>query len=664
MNRLSVYIYSFIGAVFFSASGPSPWVYATAQEDTYTANGTLGMSCARYLDPTTLAYDSSGSITVRAFGSSNWSLVHLDPSGQFKDSTGYIGTGEGQYYSISDIYIDLSDTLYIASTQADPSSDQVRVQKFTNGGPSALQIGTYGNGPGQYLNPVAVTTGVNGTIYILDAHPSNTKVVVYDANGNYITSFGTNGSGNGEFSSPSDITTDAAGNVYVMDSGNNRVEIFSSAGTYLGQFGSTGSGNGQFSNPSAIAIDQANGDIFVTDTGNNRVQQFSSSGVFIRSFGEPGSGDGQFNELRGITIASGVVTVGDIQTSSVDNRLQSFRTSDGSYISQRKLSRTAEMPKTVCYPYAVTTDTNGNIYIADHLGNIKKYSSSGDLVMIVGRGGTTTSTPLFVSGIAIDHMGNIVAATNDGNINIYDASGTFVRTMGNIASLTTVMTGITIVFDTNHNMYIANPGNNTVDVYNESGVYVQSISSAGMTPLQEPRYLALTKDQHLLVVDANRVIHEFELDGDYIGLFRGVATEADALATDHMGNIYTSVNVGATPTSKIIKYSPSGAVLSMTDTSNVPSNRWNQVTYIHIAPDGTLLLVATTNNADSNHEGYVSGWQAGEPPVGAFPHNATSPYSSLASTGNSILYPIATAVTMVMAVIIAMIVGERRVHFR
>jgi len=69
----------------------------------------------------------------------------------------------------------------------------------------------------------------SGDIFIVDTKES--RILKYDAKGNYITKFGTHGQGPGEFESPAYITMSAKGELFIRDS--KRFSVFSQEGRYL-----------------------------------------------------------------------------------------------------------------------------------------------------------------------------------------------------------------------------------------------------------------------------------------------------------------------------------------------------------------------------------------------------------------------------------------------
>ena len=75
---------------------------------------------------------------------------------------------------------------------------------------------------------------------------------------------------------------DPQGNIFVSDGYiNSRVAMFDKNGNIIGSFGEPGTGQGQFNTPHTIAID-AQDNIYVGDRGNGRIQVFDNSGKFLR----------------------------------------------------------------------------------------------------------------------------------------------------------------------------------------------------------------------------------------------------------------------------------------------------------------------------------------------------------------------------------------------
>jgi hypothetical protein len=165
-------------------------------------------------------------------------------------------------------------------------------------------------------------------------------VQVFDLDGNFITKWGNLGSGNGEFNNPGDIFVisddlatgrSSSSSVFVTDTYNSRIQVFDTQGNYITSFGELGSGEGQLDRPSNVFVvssDKATGrssssSVFVTDTYNSRIQVFDTNGSYITSFG----GD-VLDEPKGIYINNNDTV---FITDSGNNQIHMFET-DGEYI--------------------------------------------------------------------------------------------------------------------------------------------------------------------------------------------------------------------------------------------------------------------------------------------------------------------------------------------
>ena len=102
-----------------------------------------------------------------------------------------------------------------------------QVHAFSNDGDDlVMSLGAGGPGGGEtHLNrPQDVAFLEDGSIFVADS--DNSRVVKYDAGGNFVTSWGEKGSGRGEFDAVHAVTTDSIGRIYVADRNNDRIQVF------------------------------------------------------------------------------------------------------------------------------------------------------------------------------------------------------------------------------------------------------------------------------------------------------------------------------------------------------------------------------------------------------------------------------------------------------
>ena len=175
-----------------------------------------------------------------------------------------------------------------------------RLLKFSREGDLIAAIGSHGDGPGQFNDPMGVcVNSVNGKVYVVDYGPH--CVHIFNSDLTFSSKLGSKGNGNGQFNYPLDVASDRSGCVYVADCYHHRVKVFTPDGGYLRQFGKSGSGNGELNSPISICVD-SNDLVYVGENGSHRVSVFTCEGVFLKSFGSEGSKPGQFSSPYGIAV--------------------------------------------------------------------------------------------------------------------------------------------------------------------------------------------------------------------------------------------------------------------------------------------------------------------------------------------------------------------------
>jgi hypothetical protein len=219
--------------------------------------------------------------------------------------------------------------------------------------------------------------------------------------------------------------------VYVADYGNHTIRQVTTAGvvtTLAGTGGNSGTNDGtgtaaRFYYPYSVAADSA-ANIYVADTQNHTIRKVTSSGVVTTFAGSPGisgTNDGigsaaQFNAPRGVAVDSaGNLYVGDTFNATIR------KVSSAGVVTT--LAGTARLYGNVDgtgagarfrYPYGVSVDNVGNVYVADY-GNhlIRRMTSTGTVTTIGGAAGMigsadgVGSAAIFAHpwGIAVDRAG-------------------------------------------------------------------------------------------------------------------------------------------------------------------------------------------------------------------------------------------------------------------
>lgn len=177
-----------------------------------------------------------------------------------------------------------------------------------------LEAAARGSGPGQFLDPRAVSVAADGGVFVVDT--GNNRVQRFAADGRLAGLFGEHGAKPGSFDEPSDIAVDGDGNLHVVDTWNDRVQKLAPDGTPIAVYAPPGG----FYGPRAIAI--AGGKVFVADTGDHQIQVFDAAGTPLGSIGSgEGDGAGELRSPEGLAVtADGRLWVVD----AGNHRLQIF----------------------------------------------------------------------------------------------------------------------------------------------------------------------------------------------------------------------------------------------------------------------------------------------------------------------------------------------------
>ncbi len=156
-----------------------------------------------------------------------------------------------------------------------------RIVILSPSGEQVGEFGSFGAEPGQINEPWGVAAAPDGTIFVADTW--NHRIQHFDQQGNVLHVWGTYGDTGGQLGDPTwlwgprDVAVGADGRVFVTDTGNKRVLVFEADGTFVTQFGGGGFEAGQLAEPVGIAV-APDGTIWVADTWNRRVQRFSALG--------------------------------------------------------------------------------------------------------------------------------------------------------------------------------------------------------------------------------------------------------------------------------------------------------------------------------------------------------------------------------------------------
>ena len=464
---------------------------------------------------------------------------------------------------------------------------------------------------------------------------------------------------NASLRSPIGLAIDSAANLYVADSYNGNIRLITATGTistYVGISSTSflpGGGpavQASLSNPQALVVDAA-GNLYIADSGHDRILKVTQVGVVTTVAGSAllsngqgvsgFSGDGGpatsalLNQPYGVTVdTSGNLYIADSQNERIrkvtpagvistvaGSGTQGFSGDGGSAVSAA-----------LGFPLSVTTDTAGNIYIADYTSHrLRKVTTSGIINTIAGNGnykfggdgGPATSAFLnSPRGLATDSAGNLYIADSGGRIRMVTPAGK-IGTIGGsgiggyggdggpaTSALFSVALGVAV--DASQNVFFSD------------GVRIRKIAPSGVIStvagggsagacaggqalgvfFQTPQGVAIDSQGNLLVADSSSNCIEKITPGGMVtraaggGPFNSVslgdnlaATNAtlqlpEGVAADAFGNFF----IADTYDSRIRVVSPQGIIASVAGYGPITQPLLGRPCCVTVSPAGQIFF--------------------------------------------------------------------------
>ncbi len=263
--------------------------------------------------------------------SRNHRILHIASDGSLLQQWGSfadIATGDAPIGTFNEpwgVAVGPNGSVYVADTW------NHRIQKFTEDGRPIKMWGQYGQPVAElpesrssFWGPRGIAVDSQGRVFVADT--GNKRIVVFDADGNYITEFGSAGLDPGQFDEPVGVAISPKGTVYVTDTWNQRIQAFipsEDGALYLpsAQWDVNAWFGQSVDNKPFIAAG-ANEHVFITDPEGYRVIEFTESGEFVRTWGDFGTGDAELGLVSGIAVDRlGFIWVVD----SGNNRILRYR---------------------------------------------------------------------------------------------------------------------------------------------------------------------------------------------------------------------------------------------------------------------------------------------------------------------------------------------------
>ena len=207
-------------------------------------------------------------------------------------------------------------------------------------------------GPGQTPFKAPLSTYVfDNKIYVADT--DNSRIMIYDYNGKYLSQFGKKTGTPGSMAAPAAVMV-LNNEIYVVDIAQAIVIVYDMQGKYKRILG-----NLQFIKPVSIAY--ANERYYILDTGAMGVNILDKNGKLIKFFGKQGDKPGEFYCPDGLDVRDNKLYVAD----SNNNRIQVFDL-DGKFLQEWK-GKDASGAGGYSIPRGIAFDRQGNLYTAEML---------------------------------------------------------------------------------------------------------------------------------------------------------------------------------------------------------------------------------------------------------------------------------------------------------
>lgn len=242
--------------------------------------------------------------------------------------------------------------------------------------------------------------------------------------------------------------------------------------------------------------------VYITDTNHQQVQVFDPSGVPIFKFGKKGTDKGEFQ-----------------------------------------------------FPYGITGDKNGNIYVADlYNGNISIFTTKGKFIKYFTFA-HPADKPKGPGGLRIYNNKLYVTDIQGNRVMIFDLNG---------KKLLEISTGSTkkdplnapnaVTIDSDKNIYVADTGNQRLVEYDKEGKFIQIINGSaggkGDSKFVNPRGIGVEPNGTILMVDnMTHYVYGFNKKGKQVFEFGGLGSDKgqfylpNGLYVDNQGQIFITDTV-------------------------------------------------------------------------------------------------------------------------
>ncbi|BAL81671.1 stalk domain-containing protein [Caldisericum exile] len=445
-----------------------------------------------------------------------------------------------------------------------------------------------------------MTSTPDGNLVVLDT--SYGRVHVLDKNLYNILTFGKLGYGEGKLQYPVDVAVDKDGNFYIADFFNNYFAKFDKNGKWIFNVGTEGSGNGQFNGPSGIAVDSS-GNVYVSDQLNGRIQVFDTNGNFKAV-------------LQTDVVAPGGMCVDSLNNLYVvDMRSSVVYKLDSTGKTLLKFGSAGTNDEQFVYPFDISVDKQGNIYVLDRgLGSkkhacVQKFDSTGKFLMKFGDNATKIPQPngtfLTPGGFAVDDNGNVFVIDsgyfyNPGNpfgypvgirLTQFDSKGNFVRKVDfNESTKGRLINPWAACEDSKGNIWVTSWTNfndvGEVDIFTPDGKFIKAIK--GISDKEPFKAIGGIASDHngSIYVGLGDYVAKFDENFNFVTKIGvGKVSNVFGVAVDSSQNIWVASN----GTQTVVGFKSDGTLLSQFSPAHAPVG-------LYVDKNGNFYITTTDDN--------------------------------------------------------------------
>lgn len=143
-----------------------------------------------------------------------------------------------------------------------------------------------------FNEPNDIAFGPKGEVYVTQGHgKGESRVIKFDADGNFLTTWGGEGKGPGEFNQPHAVLVDTQGLVYIADRSNQRLQVFDGEGKFLREKSHPGT-------PCGLALCSDSKHIMMAHGHAGRIMKLDMDLNLLAATGGQGKGPNRYGEAH------------------------------------------------------------------------------------------------------------------------------------------------------------------------------------------------------------------------------------------------------------------------------------------------------------------------------------------------------------------------------